>query len=640
MAYERKQYSIAIDLLSDEYDNLRNKSDKSRKAYLLGKSYINTGDTEQAAFWLQTAYDEGYGPEATQALAKTYKKLGNYAKAISVYNDLKRHVAGREQEINREIFICETISTWTTNEDYDYKLSINKYNSPDADYGGAIFEDDYIVFTSDREGGTSNEIYKWSGANYSDMYIANKKGGNTKRFDATLNSKHNDGSPCFSQDYTEIYFTRCYSDEDAKDATCKIMFSERSSGIWSNPIPLDFTIGEFNYGHPTLIEGDSVLIFSANLPSSLGAHDLYYTERIYAEDESFEWAEPSPMPQTINTQGEELFPTSHGDTLYYSSDYLPGYGGLDIFKTYLKPNGSWSPPENLKKPINSPQDDFGFIVDEKAQLRGRELKKGFFTSSRKGYGYEDIYSYIISSKKDVPVIEDPTDPVDEKKNYILNLVLQTETFIYEEETNSSSKSNLTKKLGKVRIVLTVDGDAKILESNSDGSIIIPVEENKQYSIRASKNGYLNASGTLDTRNVEYPEGQISYTFNKKLVLDKVFYNQEIVLENIYYDYNEWKIREDAQPTLDSLAALLISNPQLKIELASHTDCRGEDDYNMILSQKRAQSAVAYIVSKGVNKQILTPKGYGETKPNDFCDCDNCSEDQHQINRRTSFKILK
>lgn len=641
MAYDRKQYSVAIDMLLEEYDGTRSTSEQARKAYLLGVSYSYTGDTDESAKWLQISYNKGYGPEATVALAEAYKKQGNYAAAIGTYQDLKLQVSGRDQEINRNVFVIEQLKLWQQPETHTYDVTLTKYSSPDADYSPTIFEDDFLLFTSDREGSTGSKTYKWTGGGYSDLYIVAKNGNTPRKYDGLINSEHNDGTPAFSSDYNELFFTRCYSTTEDLDATCKIMYSNRSTGIWTEPAPLAFQLDEHNYGHPTLIEDDTILVFSAMLPGSLGGHDLYYSQRVATEaDEVYYWTDPEPMPSTINTQGDELFPVGDGDTLYFSSDYLPGYGGLDIFKTYLQANGQWSAPENLMKPINSSEDDYGFVVDRTASLSGNMLQKGYYTSTRKGYGYDDIYQYVKRGTVPTDTSSTTPTPVDKDK-YLLNLALQSRTKEYTVPDNPVSYTGLKVPLPSVTVsVTTADGKSTDYQTDSKGRLIAELRPDQDYIIIASKDGYLNDVRRVSTRNLVYPADELSITLNESVLLEKIFYNQEIVLEDIYYDFNKWNIREDAQPTLDSLAILLRNNPQIDIELSSHTDCRGDDEYNMILSQKRAQSAVDYMLAKGLRSSVLSARGYGETVPNVTCICEDCTEEEHQTNRRTTFKILK
>jgi len=169
---------------------------------------------------------------------------------------------------------------------------------------------------------------------------------------------------------------------------------------------------------------------------------------------------------------------------------------------------------------------------------------------------------------------------------------------------------------------------------------VQLVKDKDYRIKASKIGYLNDFVNVSTKDLKIKKGELSKTINVELVLNKIFSNMEITLENIYYNFNKSDIREDAKPTLDSLSQLLINNPQIEVQLASHTDCRGDEQYNQILSQKRAESAVAYIVSKGVDNRRMQAKGFGKNALAINCNCDDCTEEQHQVNRRTTFKILE
>jgi len=638
MAYDRKQYAVATEMLAEEYNDTRSKQEQAHKAYLLGKSYGYMGETAEAVRWLQTSFDKGYGPEVTKALAISLKKSGNYAASIKKYEQLKTQVAGRDQEINREIAVLKTVAAWEEDQRYDYETKVLRSSSPDMDYSAVLFEDDFLVFTSDRAGATGGDIYKWTGADHSDLYIVPKTANKPRKFDAILNSDDNDGAACFSQDYNEIFFTRCFSEDDNKDAFCNIMYSERYTGVWTKPTVIGFTQEGYNYGQPALIEGDSVLVFSADLPASIGGHDLYYSERQVSEEGFLFWTEPAPMPRSINTQGDEMFPVGDGDTLYFSSDYLPGYGGLDIFKTYLKSNGQWSSPQNMRSPINSPEDDYSFVVDRTADLRGSSVEKGFFTSSRKGYGYDDIYSYEKYRRELPPdtLVEDAPNA----KQYLITLAVKSRTPEFENANDPNSGRIGYQPLAKVRLVIDDGYGQQETITDDNGILLLEVKQGRDYQIKGSKQGYLNDVAFVTTKNLTFENGELSKTINVSLALPKIYYDQEIVLEKIYYDFNKSNIREDAKVVLDTLAILLRQNPQIQIELSSHTDCRGDDEYNMILSQKRAQSAVDYIVSRGVDSQAVTAKGYGKTVPFSTCECEMCTEEEHQKNRRTSFKILR
>lgn len=639
MAYEQCQYSVAVEMLMDEYYSTPNKKEQAYKAFLLGESYMKIGETDEAVDWFEISYNKGYGPQVTKSLAYSYKKQGKYRAAIEKYKVLSRQIPSREQEIKREISVCEQIAKWMPSEKYEYDIDALKLNSPDMEYGTTIYDDNYLVFTSDRKESTGGNLYKWTGGFHSDIYIAPKGSSKAHKFDAVINSKENEGVPCFSKDSKEIYFTRCFNVDESEDATCKIMYSYRENKLWSVPKVMPWTVDDVNYGHPALIESDSVMVFSANLGGTIGQHDLFYSIKSVENDGSYTWSEPEPMPVTINTPGEDLFPTGDGDTLYYSSDYLPGYGGLDIFKTYLNPNGTWAPPKNLRAPINSSEDDYGFVIDYDAKLKGKELQKGYFTSSRKGYGLDDIYSF--TKKYVVPQKDTISKEAIDSSKYIFALVIQVTSPVYVEKENPNSKIEGYVPLANAEVNVMSNNKETNYQTDSNGIIVIDVDQDQIYNIVASRYGYLNDRSIVFTEVKEFPKDELSVTFNAKLTLNKIYYDTEIVLDKIYYDFNKWNIREDALGTLDTLSTMLQLNPQITIELSSHTDCRGDDDYNMVLSQKRAQAAVDYILSKGVQGQKIKARGYGETQPMVICPiCEECTEDEFQQNRRTSFRIVR
>ena len=638
MAFERKQYSVAVDMLSQEYEKSDNTRMRARNAFLLGMSYVYLEENRFAINWLERAVDKGYGNEALLAIAKEYKKSGDYQSSIDAYQQLKLN-SNSSRQIDREIYVLKEVASWSNDIDPNIDIEPINENSGYSEYSPVLFDKNFLVFTSDNNESSGGDSYKWTGNKHSDLFVMLKNGSDIKRFDAGINSDQNEGTACFSSDGLDMVFVRCYVDGD-EDGYCKLMHSERSNGIWSEPMPLPFLQEGVNYGQPTFIEEDSVLVFSAEILDGVGGHDLYYVERVFDEEGSFEWAEPFIFPQTINSAGNEMFPSGDGDTLYFSSDYFAGLGGLDIFKTWLQPNGEWAPPQNLKKPINSSFDDFGLVVDNHANLRGKVVQKGFFTSSRKGFGKEDIYQFE-KRRSFVPVETNVTDTIEEKE-IVIDIYLAGKTKEVSFENPEDPNSN---EIGKMALpdcyILIDDGtNQQKVYSDENGQFIVQLEKDKQYSVKASKIGYLNDIKTISTYNLKVPKGSLSTTLNIELVLAKIFSNVEITLDNIYYNFNKWNIRNDAKPTLDSLSAILLNNPQIKIQLSSHTDCRADDEYNSILSQKRANSAVNYIVSKGIPRNKLVAKGYGESALAINCNCDDCTEEEHQVNRRTTFKILE
>lgn len=632
MAYERKQYALASELLEEQFQRSQNKSYKARTAFLLGKSNMKMLDYEEALRWFLVAKNENYGDEVTKELGFLYKILERYDDAIATFEDLKKSIE-RQAEAEREILICKEAIRWKS-ETSPYTVERIFENSSGSDYSPVIYDGNFIVFSSDRDEATGSTWYNWTGNRFSDLFIMNRNGSEVRKFDSAINSKHNEGTVCFNSDYTTMYFTRCQRDDQGDDF-CKIMYSSRLGGLWEEPEDMPFTIGKVQFGHPTLIERDSVLVFTSDMAAPGGNFDLYYAELF----EDGTWSKPEPMPRTINTDGNEKFPTADGDTLYFSSDYLPGMGGYDIFKTYLRPDGKWASPINMKYPINSGADDFGFIIDRNAKLTGDIIEKGFFSSSRKGQGMDDIYRYskrkIIEEKKDEPIIAD-----DKKK--IIQVFLAGRTFENVFEDDDPNKKWVDKTpLGSTFIQLIDDQNVRIAESSSDskGIFIFELAEDRKYKIVASKKDYLNKSIEVNTYDLPIGADEKTYTINLEIILDKIYYDKEINISDIFYEYDRWELTPQAIPNLQKLADLMIQNPQINIQLSSHTDCRGDAEYNQILSQRRAQSVVDFLIAKGISETKLYAQGYGKERLIVLCDCLKCTEEEHQANRRTSFTIL-
>jgi len=636
MAYESKQYAVAVDMLQKEYKAGENQRSKGKIAYMLGESYKYLEENDLAIRWLQNSVEQDYGNEALLSLAEAYKKKGDYSSSIKAYEALKSS-SNADRQIDREIYVLKEVIEWSKESDENISIKMMEDNSAFSEYAPALLDENLLVFTSDRDESTGGESYGWTGNKTTDIFVKMKNGSVIKRFDATINSDHNDGTAAFTSDGMEMVFSRCFT-EGENDGFCKLMYSERSTGLWSTPVVLPFLLEGINYGQPTFIENDSVLVFTAKIESGAGGHDLYYVEKILNDDGSIEWGEAYIFPQTVNSKGNEMFPTGDGDTLYFSSDYLAGYGGLDIFKTWLQPNGQWAPPQNLKKPINSSYDDFSFIVDYNAKLRGSEIQRGYFASNRNGYGKEDIYSFQKRKSKETEVVP----PVVEEKEVLVDIYLagKTKEISFEDPQNPNSAKIGKSILQECYVVISDGKDEEKIYSDDKGQFILQLKKDKDYTIKASKVGYLNAFANVSTKNLSVEDGQLSTTINTELVLNKIFSNVEIVLENIYYNFNKSDIREDAKPTLDSLTRLMKDNPQIEIQLSSHTDCRGDEEYNQILSQKRAESAVQYMTSNGVDKKRMIAKGFGQSMFSVDCLCDDCTEEQHQKNRRTTFKILE
>ena len=431
-----------------------------------------------------------------------------------------------------------------------------------------------------------------------------------------------------------MYFVK--SGNDTLVRFSKIFYSKKISGTWTTPEVLPFCKEKVRYSTPSVSADGKTLIFASNDPEGWGGFDLYEC-RMTSEG----FVEPKILGRTLNTIGNEAYPFLDGDTLYFASDNHTGMGGYDIFKTYKLKDGSWASPLNLKPPVNSGADDFGFVIDNQSVKKEGVIQQGYLTSNRVGgKGNDDIYRFERRTPPPRPVVVVPDKPKETKivyKNTLDIIVLEK---VFQFSDNPNSKVLGRKPLADSKVTININGKKRDLAVNTEGVVSIDLDDNMDYTFNASHEGYLNNSAKFSSKGLGKDPANPIQKFEVEIVLDKIYKNKEITLDNIYYNYDKWDIRTDAEPTLTKLAETLAENPSIKIQLSSHTDCRGKDDYNATLSQKRAESAVNFLISKGIAAERLVAKGYGESQPAVVCDCAKCTEDQHQANRRTTFKVLE
>ncbi len=628
-AFERKQYAVAVDMLQKEYKKSKSRVEKGKKAFLLGESYRMLNKPASAADWYKIAYDNGYDVDALREYAFSLKAMEQYVDAMKAFKELGIEI-GSPYEYRREIAACKIALGWAGEKSKAYSVVPTDFNSHGADYAPTLYKDRQLVFSSDRSASTGDDTYNWTGGDFSDLFVADMQTSSVEVFDNQINTPYNEGAAVFNKDFTEMYFTRCFGDKK-EDNFCKLMMSKYTGDNWTVPAVLNFVQKGINYGHPAITADGGMLYFSCNSDEGWGGYDIWVSQR--AADG---WGEPKLMGRSINTIGNEKFPSFDGDTLYFSSDFHSGMGGLDIFKTWQMANGAWVPVKNLKPPLNSGSDDFGLIVDAGGRKAGEVLQVGYFTSNRPdGTGNDDIYKF--EKRIPPPEPEKPAVPLAEYKLILEGYVVEK---IFADPDNPDSKVLGRKPLPGSMVKVTFDGKPKEFTIGEDGFFTFEMAEDTDYNFLGSKDGYLTSETSFSSRGIGKDPDNPVQTFEVEVELDRIFINKEIVLEDIYYDFDKSNIRDDARPTLNKLARNLELNPSIRIELSSHTDCRGNDEYNEELSQKRAQSAVDYLVSQGIPAGRLQAKGFGESLPKADCLCNRCGEDEHQLNRRTAFTILE
>jgi peptidoglycan-associated lipoprotein len=630
-AYELKQYSLAVELLQKEYDKEKSRVEKGKIAFMLGDSYREMNRPEAAIDWFKIAYDNQYGVDALKAYAYTLKQNEQYREAIEAFKELGYEI-GSPYEYRKDITACEVAIDWRENPNTEYQVELAPFNTGRAEYAPNLISDNELLITSDRVTATGEETYQWTGNEFSDLFLVDLDDNSVRPFDPIINTPFNEGTGVLNPDGNTFYFTRCFSPTPFETSYCKLMVSRREGNQWTPAEVLPFVKDQVNYGHPTLSADGNTLIFSCNDPEGWGGFDLYTVQK-----EGLDWGFPELMSRSINTPMDEQFPYLDQDTLYFSSNGHTGMGGLDIFRIYRRANGNWSSAYNLKPPINSGKDDFGITLLPGDPADTSLLAAGYFSSNRfLGEGGDDIYRF----EKRIPekTEEEQIPPEDIVYKILLDgYVLEK---IFQDQEDPNSKYLGRRPLPQSEVVITYRDQTRTVTVGEDGKFSLELEPDTDYRFLASQPGYLNQEASFSTKGIGKDPRNPVQTFEVEIVLDRIYLNQEITLENIYYDFDKWDIRDDAKPTLNKLAKDLTLNPGIRIQMGSHTDCRGNLRYNEDLSQRRAQSAVSYLISQGVSPDRLEAIGYGESSPAVNCICSQCTEDEHQENRRTTFKIIE
>ena len=630
-AFEQKQYDVALGFLPKEFKKADRRSEKGRIAFMLAESFRKTDQSEKSLQWYKKAYDNSYGVDALKQYAYGLKKAERYEEAIENFELLGLEI-GSPYEYRKEITACKIAIDWKKEKHPEYRISSTDFNSNGSDYAPVFYKNNQLILTSDRASAAGEENYKWTGRKFMDIFVANENGGVPKAFSDVINSDENEGTITFNKDFSECFFTRCGGDVD-NVAYCKILTSKKEAGVWSEPQLLDFQQDNSNYMHPALSEDGGQLFFASDHQDGWGGYDIYVSDRT-----STGWDLPRLLSRNINTQGNEVFPNLDGDTLYFSSDHLSGMGGLDIFSTYPMNSKQWSPPLNLMPPINTGGDDFGMVISPNFKANDEVKQTGYFVSSRPGSSADDIYKFekIIPP----PPPEPPKEEKEKEIEYKMILEIYVLEKIYQNPNDPNSKVLGRRPVNAAKVEMISGEEKETFTSSSGGLVSIDLGEDMSYDFFGSKDGFLTKKESFSTVGIGKDPKRPIQKFELEIELDKIFANQEINLENIYYDFDDFRIREDAKPTLNKLADALRLNPSIKIQLASHTDCRGNAPYNQNLSQKRAQSAVDYLIEIGIRSERLFAKGFGESSPAVDCVCGRCSESEHQSNRRTTFAILE
>ena len=638
-AYQQKQYAVAIDMLEREIVQYEGGEEYARMSFMLGQSYKNLNDSKNSLKWFIEAAKNNFGATAYLEMAQALKKSERYDDAILTYQRLLKLInKQRQNEIKLEIEKCRQAKKWKTKAvSSPYEIAALNINSETSDYAPTLWQGDRIVFTSDRgEVDSDEDAYLWTGNAYSDLYVAGILDNRASVLEGGINTKDNEGTATFDKAGEQVFFTRCQS--ETGDSYCKIWKATWNNGEWEDQEEAFPMKRNVNYRDPVLIENDSVLILVSDDPSGIGGSDLYVS---FINDDG-SWTAPELMPPYLNTIGEERFPTWDGELLYYSSDHFPGLGGLDIFRTKLNEDNSWSAPQNILQPFNSSEDDYGYIIVPQQALPENLKELIFFTSTRGVFGNDDLYgAKIYKTAEDTITITTPeTDiiVVEERKEQYLRIKVSERMFAVPDNPNSFVVGLKPVANASAKISGMAD---QIIITDDKGYALFPIDTFGNFNLLAGKKGYLNNREDYLITEQLYESNPEGYVHEVEITIEKIFEGVEITLDNIYYDFNEDFIREDAKPALNELIDILEDNGSISITLSSHTDCRGDAELNLDLSQRRAASAVNYIREQGgINAARLSAIGYGKSNPEINCECDSCTEEEHQVNRRTTFAVIQ
>lgn len=621
--YKAGGYFEAIDLYKTEIDKIKDKVELSKYLFKIGNCYRLIGNARQAELWYQKAILREYpDPKVFFYCAEMLKMGEKYDEAIEQYRKYKV-LAPLDKLADSGIESCELAKRWKETPSGYEVINMRGINTKFSEFNPAFASNDYseILFTSSRKGTTGGKTSAVTGESFTDIFLTSRdvKGiwSNPKPIDENINTQHDEGAASLTADFNTLFFTRCKVSKRDK-LGCQIFSAKRVEQGWLTPDEIKVASDSMIVAHPAISADGNTLYFSSNIAGGFGGLDIWKVTRA---SNSEEWGEPINVGGEVNTAGNEMFPYVHPDgTLYFSSDGHPGMGGLDIFKAKAQENGAWI-IENMRYPMNSPADDFGAVFE-------KEREAGYFSSRRQGgRGADDIYMFYLP-----PIIYNMIGKV----------------------TDDKSKTPVNQATVKL---IGSDGAIVTMQTKEDGTFKFNLTPNTDYVIIASKKGFLNNKAKETTRGLTR-----SKDFDVPIAITST--EKPIEIPNIFYDYNKWELRPESREALDKLVEILTDNPTVTIELASHTDSRGSQDYNYELSQKRAQSVVNYLIDKGIATDRLKAKGYAQTQPKvvdatlnaryeflpigstldqkftDGLTSEANKEVVYQINRRTEFRVLR
>lgn len=564
----------------------------------LGDCYFNIYNTKEAAKWYAKAIAQKQDSELYYRYAQMLKANGNY---VESNKQMQKFAALKPNDSRTKIFNENpNYIPVLLDQQKSFDIKSIDINSDKSDFG-AILQDNTIYFTSARN--SKSKIYSWTKEPFLDIYIANlNEDGTISNIlqIKELNSKYHDGSVSISQDGSTMYFTSDSFRENSfeKDKASKLKLGKNNifsakfiNGKWDEITSLPFNSKDYSSGNPSISKDGKTLYFSSNRPGSVGGVDIWKV----AISETGSYGSPENLGKSVNTEGNESFPFITSDNvLYFSSDAKQGLGAMDVYKIDLTTN---SAAKNLGKPVNSEKDDFAFTINENKNI-------AFVASNRNGN--DDIFKLI-------PIC-----------NYEVNAIV----------TNANSGAILAE--ANVSILDDKNNIISSLKSNSKGEVSYTVECEKAYTIQAIKDGFESNSFAVTASKKKGGSIKIDAALKP---ISEIITEKQVNLKPIFFEYNNSNITQQGAFELDKLVQIMKNNEKLFIFVKSHTDNRGSDEFNLLLSDKRVKATIQYVISNGIDPNRISGKGFGETEPKVDCK-ENCTEEAHEQNRRSEFLIVK
>ena len=574
----------------------------------LGDSYMYLRKPNEAAkVYKYVVEQENVPKEYYYFYAQALRGTGDY-EASKVWMNKYKNEASSDSRV-AEFLEKQDFESAMFNLTKQYSVSKTNFNTTFSDFGAVDYNNEVVFVSAKDEGVSTKRKYAWNAQPFLDIYQVAKEGSieDSEKLSGDVNSIYHEGPVSFSANGNKMYFTRnnYYEGEKGKDKkginNLKIYSSELINGTWTNINGVHFNNDEYSVGHPTLSNDGRKLYFTSDMPGGIGGSDIYVVE--INEDGTL--AYPKNMGAVVNTEGNEMFPFIHKEgTLFFSSDGHVGFGLLDVFATITDENNEVVNILNLGEPINSSKDDFSYYLSA-------EGFDGYISSNREGgVGDDDIYKFTR----------------------IPPLKLKGQIF---DDANNQPLEN-------AKVVL-LDGNGEeiayfITETNGYYEHI--VDRDAKFILNGSKEKYTDISKEFNSFNLDKEkEFVVNLNVGLKPIEDVVLLAD---LEIIYFDLDKSNIRHDAALELDKVVNLMNKYPGMVIRLESHTDSRANDQYNISLSNRRAKSTYEYIISNGIDVSRITKyEGFGETQLVNKCSNGvKCSKDEHQLNRRTEFIIIK